>query len=46
MKKSGLRFVSSKLNERKWLGPVKAGVIRKIKIPDSRYTMVYRTTSL
>jgi hypothetical protein len=26
------------------IGPVKAGVIRKITIPDSRYTMTYRIT--
>ncbi len=25
-------------------GPVKAGVIRKMTIPDSRYTMAYRIT--
>jgi len=25
-------------------GPVKAGAIRKISIPDSRYTMAYRIT--
>jgi hypothetical protein len=55
MKKSGLRFASSELNKPRWMGrltsyggfesgPVKAGAIRKITIPDSRYTMAYRIT--